>query len=139
MKRTFVIVLLVALVFGVGGYFFGSSSRNSEVAALNQKLEKWESRETQLKLREARAPQIPRGAFPKGYPKIVEKSEIPENLQDQVTGKKAAMLAPGVWADLPPGADIADATTSTLFGYCSSIKSYERMYTPGTPHSNTCV
>jgi len=141
MKRLLVfgLLLVVAVASLVGGYYAGSNSRDEEVTSLSKQIEKWESRETQLKLREARAPQLPKGAFPDGFPKVVAKAKVPENLQDQVSGSEAVAVAPGVWADYPPGADIAEAATSTLFGYCSSIKSYERMYTPGNEHSNTCL
>jgi len=141
MKRLVVVILFLAVGAAslAGGYFAGSNSRDAEVATLSKEVDRWEARETQLKLREARAPQLPQGAFPAGYPKVVQKSDVPENLQDQVSGEEVVAVAKGVWADLPPGADIAEAATSTLFGYCSSIRSYERMYTPGNQHSNTCI
>lgn len=147
MRRLLILVASIVVVVGVaaGGFLLGSNSRDDEVSALNAKnstLEKevgaWKDREVDLKLREARAPKIPEGAFPEGYPKVVAKAKVPVHMRDEASGDEVVAVAPGVWADLPPGADIAEAATSTLFGYCSSIRAYERMYTPGNEHSNSC-
>lgn len=147
MKRLLLVVVSFLVVVGVaaGGFLLGSNSRDDEVASLdkkasslNKEVELWKAREVQLKLREARAPKLPAGAFPEGFPKVVPTSKVPEHMRDEASGEEVVAVAPGVWADLPPGTDIADAATSTLFGYCSSIKAYERMYTPGNEHSNSC-
>jgi hypothetical protein len=154
MKRLLLVTVALLVVAGVGaaGFVAGSNSRDDEIASLDQKVaslnkrtsslnkevESWKAREVQLKLREARAPKLPAGAFPKGYPKVVPVAKVPAQMRDEASGDEVVAVAPGVWADLAPGTDIADAATATLFGYCSSIKAYERMYTPGNEHSNSC-
>ncbi|MEO6470389.1 MAG: hypothetical protein ABIR57_01070 [Aeromicrobium sp.] len=152
-----VLVISLGLAIGAGvGYPLGSQSRNDDVAAAKksvttQKLEKakvqaklsaYEARENELRLREARAPQLPKGSFPKGFPKVVNASTVPEIVRSGTYDgmKQVVAVAPGVWTALPDGSDIADAVASgSLDGFCASIKAYERMYTPGVQHSGSCV
>ena len=77
--------------------------------------------------------------FPKGYPKEVTKTHVPPNLRDAITTRRVIAIAPGVWAEFPDGASIEDVISGgVLIGYCASIAAYERKYTPGVAHSNTC-
>lgn len=89
-------VLVGVAIGGVAGYPLGSHSRNGEVgdvradlasvrkaaAASKTKLDGYQAREEQLKLREARAPKLPKGVFPNGYPKVVNVSTVPANVRD---------------------------------------------------------
>lgn len=137
--------MLALLAGGVaGGFFVGANSRDDEVAGLTadkrsaeKEVANWEAREEQLKLREARAPVIPEGNFPKGYPKTVTKADVPEFLRGDLTTNRAVAIAPGVFADYPKGTDTADvARSGSLIGRCASTEAYERKY--GGNHSATC-
>lgn len=80
--------------------------------------------------------------FPKGYPKIVAVKTLPNQVRswyEMSDLKKAVAIAPGVWTELPPGAEMVDAIASgSLDGFCGSIKAYERKYTAGEEHGGTC-
>jgi hypothetical protein len=148
MKRVLLVVVLVfALgVVAYGGFYFGQSSRDDEVTSLSKQrdtamgeVEKWRAREDELKAREARAPKIPSGQFPEGYPKKVKVSSLPSIFDTDFTTKDAVAIAPGVWAELPEGASVADvARSGSLIGYCASIEAWEREYSV-SGRSNTCA
>lgn len=80
--------------------------------------------------------------FPKGYPKVVPVSTLPDQVKSwyRMDGtKRAVAVAPGVWAPMTPGATAEDvATAGVLDGFCGSIKAYERKFTPGEEHGGTC-
>lgn len=85
-----------------------------------------------------------RREFPKGYPKVVNLSSLPDQVRhwyeadDDGTGKALA-IAPGVWAQLPPGATPTDAVDAEVFdGFCASKKAYERQYRYGRETAGTC-
>jgi hypothetical protein len=87
-------------------------------------------------------PHKPRGPFPRGYPKKVAVSTLPDQVRSWYQmdhAQWAVAVAPGVWAELPPGANLRDAATAgVLDGFCGSIKAYERQYTPGEGHGGSC-
>ncbi|RZS68693.1 hypothetical protein EV187_1127 [Agromyces ramosus] len=77
-------------------------------------------------------PAVPAGRFPEGYPYIVPVSELPDqvrNWYEMSSLTQAVALAPGVWTELPPGADIQSAISAGVAdGFCASIEAYERDY-----------
>lgn len=81
-------------------------------------------------------------SLPEGYPKVVPISELPENMQwaFESTGTgEAVAVAPGVWAELAPGATAQDAVNAGVFsGYCSSKEALEREYLDGQSTSGSC-
>ena len=79
--------------------------------------------------------------FPKGHPKKVSVSSLPCQPRSLCEGqyKKVVAVAPGVWAPLPPGATVKDAALAgALEGFCASIDTYERKFTPGEEHRGSC-
>jgi hypothetical protein len=148
MKKVLLVLLALIVLGGVayGGYYVGQNSRDDEVTTLTEKrdaaeseVEKWRAREDELKAREARAPKIPTGQFPEGYPKKVKVSSLPSIFDTDFTTKYAVAIAPGVWAELPQGASVADvARSGSLIGYCASIEAWEREYSV-SGRSNTCA
>ena len=86
------------------------------------------------------APRRPR-LFPRGYPKVVTVSSLPEQVRSAYAGQyaKAVALAPGVWTPLAPGATVKDAATSGVAdGFCGSIKTFERKYRHGEALGGSC-
>ena len=85
-------------------------------------------------------------AYPPGYPKIVSVSSLPVQVQDWYkfgNYTQAVAVAPGVWTPLPPGVSVQDAAppegpVGSLEGFCASVKTYERVYTPGEEHGGAC-
>lgn len=81
-------------------------------------------------------------SLPEGYPQIVPVSEIPENMQWAFEGtgtSEAVAVAPGVWAELTPGATVDDAVNAQVFhGHCSSKKAFEREYLHGESTPGNC-
>jgi hypothetical protein len=65
-----------------------------------------------------------------GYPKIVSVSKISSRVDVETYfegEKKAVALAPGVWTNLPDGAELEDAVANeALIGLCASIDAFER-------------
>lgn len=80
-----------------------------------------------------------RPKYPKGYPKKVAVSSLPDELAYDFEGKSHAVaIAPGVWTELAPGTTVAEsAEYGTLLGWCASIKKYERKFDV-EPRSNSC-
>lgn len=80
--------------------------------------------------------------LPEGYPQIVPLSEVPENMQWSLEGAGAAeavAVAPGVWAELAPGATAEDAVNAKVFnGYCASKKALEQEYLNGEATAGNC-
>ncbi|WP_149029428.1 hypothetical protein [Corynebacterium halotolerans] len=80
--------------------------------------------------------------LPEGYPQIVPISELPENMQWAFEGTgtgEAVAVAPGVWAELAPGATAEDAVNAGVFnGHCSSKEAFEREYLNGESTAGTC-
>ena len=81
------------------------------------------------------------GRFPDGFPVIVPVSELPDqvrNWYEMSSITQAVALAPGVWTELPPGADIEAAVTAGIAdGFCASVEAYERDYA-GKQLAGTC-
>jgi hypothetical protein len=79
--------------------------------------------------------------FSKGYPKIVRVSQISSRVDRETYfegEKRAVALAPGVWTNLPEGAELQDAVADGPFiGLCASIKAFERK-NPGVSRGGTC-
>jgi hypothetical protein len=80
--------------------------------------------------------------YPRGYPKVVLVSSLPDQVRNwyQMShDKKAVAVAPGVWAEMSPGATMQDALdVGVLDGFCSSIKAYERKFRDGEDMAGTC-
>lgn len=80
--------------------------------------------------------------LPNGFPKVVKVSALPDQVKSwyEMGDKKTAVaVAPGVWAELPPGATIEDAIGAGVFdGFCASKKAFERKYLAGEETAGTC-
>jgi hypothetical protein len=80
--------------------------------------------------------------YPKGYPKVVAVSSLPEQVRswyEMSHDKKSVAVAPGVWAEMSPGATMQDALDAgVLDGFCGSIKAYERRFRGGDDMAGTC-
>jgi hypothetical protein len=87
-------------------------------------------------------PSIDPTLYPKGFPKVVSVSGLPDQVRswyEMSDLKRAVAIAPGVWTELPPGAEMEDAlATEVRDGFCGSVKSYERKYLAGTEGAGTC-
>lgn len=79
--------------------------------------------------------------FSKGYPKTVRVSDISPRVNTDLYfegEEKAVQLAPGVWTNLPEGAELQDAVADGSFiGLCASIAAFERR-NPGISRGSTC-
>lgn len=105
----------------------------SENDALEDELSELSNQETAAESEsEAPQPAVPAGQFPEGYPYIVQVSELPaqvKNWYEMSSLTQAVALAPGVWTELPPGADMESAIAAGIAdGFCASIEAYERDY-----------
>lgn len=80
----------------------------------------------------ADAPAASRGSFPEGYPYVVAVSELPDQVRswyEMGPSTEAVALAPGVWTELPPGADMQAAIDARIAdGFCASVEAYKRDY-----------
>lgn len=80
--------------------------------------------------------------LPSGFPKVVKVSTLPDqvkNWYEMGDNKTAVAVAPGVWAEMPPGATIEDAIGAAVFdGFCASKKAFERKYLAGEETAGTC-
>jgi hypothetical protein len=80
--------------------------------------------------------------LPKGFPKVVAVSSLPDQIRNwyHMSGNKEAVaVAPGVWAELSPGATVADVLKASVFdGFCASIAAFERKYMDGAQTAGTC-
>lgn len=90
----------------------------------------------------AEPPAIDATLYPKGYPKVVKVSTLPDqvrNWYEMSDHTRAVAVAPGVWNELSIGAEMQDALeTGILDGFCGSIKVYERKYRNGEDMAGTC-
>ncbi|HEY2088520.1 MAG TPA: hypothetical protein VGH54_21195 [Mycobacterium sp.] len=87
------------------------------------------------------APIPPAAPFPRGYPKIVAVSSLPDQIKSWYESDytRAVAIAPGVWTALPAGATMQDAIAAGILdGFCASIKAYERKYLDGASAGGTC-
>ena len=88
------------------------------------------------------SPAIDPALYPKGYPKIVKVSSLPDQVRNwyEMSGQtKAVAVAPGVWTELPPGAEMQDALEAGgLDGFCGSVKAYERKFLGGEEKTGVC-
>ena len=79
--------------------------------------------------------------FSDGYPKIVSTSKISPRVDVETyfkDEKRAVALAPGVWTNLPEGAELQDAATGgPLIGLCASVKAFQRK-NPDVSRGGTC-
>lgn len=71
--------------------------------------------------------------YPKGYPKVVKLSTLPDNiaywLGSEDGFKTAIAVAPGVWTMNAPGTTPReDADGGSWVGYCASSKKFEKKY-----------
>jgi hypothetical protein len=81
--------------------------------------------------------------FPKGFPKVVAVSSLPDQVRSwyQMGGgaPNAVAIAPGVWTELPPGASKMDAAMAGIYdGFCASIDAYSRKFRDGEQFAGTC-
>lgn len=80
--------------------------------------------------------------LPRGFPKVVKVSTLPDQVRswyEMGDNKTAVAVAPGVWAELPPGATIEDAIGAAVFdGFCASKRAFERKYLAGEETAGTC-
>lgn len=87
-------------------------------------------------------PAIDPALYPKGYPKVVKVSSLPDQVRSwyEMSGHtKAVAVAPGVWTELPTGAEMQDALdVGVLDGFCGSVKAYERKFRGGEEMAGTC-
>lgn len=87
-------------------------------------------------------PAIDRALYPEGFPEVVPVSSLPDqvrNWYEMSDLEDAVAIAPGVWTELPRGAELIDALSSqTRDGFCASIKAYERKYLGGEEAGGTC-
>jgi len=87
-------------------------------------------------------PTVDAALYPKGFPKVVKVSSLPDqvrNWYEMSDNAKAVAVAPGVWTELPPGAEMQDALDAgVLDGFCGSIKAYERKFRGGEDMAGTC-
>ena len=82
-------------------------------------------------------------AFPVGYPREVPVSAIPagpvRSYFQTEHQTSAVAVAPGVWAELTPGATVLDAASGDVFdGYCPSIRAFNREYRGGQDSAGLC-
>lgn len=77
--------------------------------------------------------------YPRGFPKRQRVSELPSPINTAFEGQQFAVaIAPGVWTEHAPGTTVREAADfGTFTGYCSSIKAFEKRYTP-EPRGNSC-
>ena len=146
MRRTGVLVAVSVTLLGstaCGGSDEGSAASPATVTASHGASQ--EPAPTDLSVSSSPSPGPVRtpSPFPKGYPKKVAVSSLPDQVRSwyQMGGgsKFAVAIAPGVWAELSPGATVADAVAAGVYdGFCGSIKAYERRYTHGQQHPGTC-
>ena len=65
--------------------------------------------------------------FDKGYPKVVDISDVPDYMRSTIEGEKAVAIAPGVWTDYVEGIDPVDlAVDGSPFGMCAAVSKWER-------------
>ncbi len=87
-------------------------------------------------------PTEPELGLPEGYPQVVAISELPEHMQwafEKTGTGQAVAVAPGVWAELAPGATAEDAVRAGVFsGFCSSLEAFERDYRNGDSTPGMC-
>ena len=79
--------------------------------------------------------------FPKGYPKVVAVSTLPDQVRSWYDGDytQALAIAPGVWAGMSPGAEPFDVFAAGVYdGFCPSVKAYERKYLEGVESAGVC-
>ena len=67
------------------------------------------------------------GLFDKGYPKVVEISDVPDYMRSTAEGDQAVAIAPGVWTAYVEGIDPKDlALDGSPFGLCAAVAKWER-------------
>ena len=80
--------------------------------------------------------------LPDGYPQVVPITDLPEHMQwafEKTGTGQAVAVAPGVWAELAPGATAEDAVRAGAFsGFCSSLEAFERDYLNGESAPGMC-
>jgi hypothetical protein len=79
--------------------------------------------------------------FPRGYPKVVPVSSLPDVVRFwyETDYDEAIAVAPGVWTPKSYGVTKATALDSgVLDGYCGSVTAYERKFLDGAQMGGTC-
>ena len=79
--------------------------------------------------------------FPRGYPKVVPVSSLPDVVRSwyETDYDEAIAVAPGVWAPRAYGVTKANVLDGgVLDGYCGSVSAYERKFLDGAQMGGTC-
>lgn len=79
--------------------------------------------------------------FDKGYPKVVDISDVPDYMRSTAEGDQAVAIAPGVWTAYVEGIDPVDlAVDGSPFGLCAATAKWERTLAAAgfTPGGSTC-
>lgn len=79
--------------------------------------------------------------FPRGYPKVVPVSSLPDVVRSwyETDYDEAIAIAPGVWTPKADGVTKSNALDSgVLDGYCGSVSAYERRFLEGAQMGGTC-
>lgn len=67
------------------------------------------------------------GLFDKGYPKVVDNSELPDYMRSSADSPQSVAIAPGVWTAYVEGIDPKDlAIDGSPFGLCAAVAKWER-------------
>lgn len=151
MKRIGVVLLLVSVLTACGGDETSSKDADAGSKSTSQSPSPSESPEETPSETPSETPTPSPTSDPndtsvwnlgKGYPKVVPVSTLPDqvrNWYEMSDIKKALAVAPGVWAEMPPGATVEDAMYAAVFdGFCASKKAFERKYLDGMETGGTC-
>lgn len=84
------------------------------------------------------------GAFPKGFPKEIPMSQVPEQMRSDLGADEgvttAIALAPGVWTRNAPGTSVEEdalyGAQSSISGWCSSVEKFQRDF--GSEAGGSC-
>lgn len=79
--------------------------------------------------------------FDKGYPKVVDISEVPDYMRSTAESDQAVAVAPGVWTAYVDGIDPVDlAVDGSPFGLCAAVSKWDRTLAAAgfTPGGSTC-
>lgn len=81
------------------------------------------------------------GLFKRGYPKVVEASDVPDYMQSEVNDGKAVAIAPGVWTAWIEDIDPMDlAVNGSPWGLCAAVDAWQDKLTLAgfDPGGSTC-
>ena len=90
---------------------------------------------------ETAAPDPYVGLFKKGYPKVVDASEVPDYMQSEVNDGKAVAIAAGVWTAWIEDMDPKElAINGSPWGLCAAVDAWQDKLTAAgfDPGGSTC-